>query len=204
MKLYLSSYEIGDKGSVLREWAGDRTLGYVPNALDFTGADPRRRHNRISMDREDLRRLGIKTVLLDLQEFFGNEDALRKTLDGLGGVFVCGGNTFVLRQAMRLSGFDEFLSSAPEDFVYAGYSAAGCVLSPTLDGYDIVDDPKDLPYRECRKVIREGLSIIDFTFLPHFESDHPESSDIGREVAYCEENGMPYKTLRDGEVFLRP
>ncbi len=155
------------------------------------------------MAKEDFRRLGIAVVVLDLREYFGREEALGETMNGLGGVFVCGGNTFVLRQAMRLSGFDRWLASAPSDFVYAGYSAGCCVLSPTLDGYRIVDDPDNRPYPEMRETIGEGLGIIDFVFLPHYRSDHPESADIDREVDYCEAHGLPYRTLSDGSVLLR-
>ena len=38
--------------------------------------------------------------------------------------------------------------------------------------------------------------------LPHYDSDHPESEDIAKEVEYCKNNNVPYKTLRDGEVII--
>lgn len=51
-------------------------------------------------------------------------------------------------------------------------------------------------------MIWEGLGLIDYAFLPHYDSDHPESADIDKEVAYCTENQIPFKTVRDGEVIL--
>ncbi|MDO8648189.1 MAG: Type 1 glutamine amidotransferase-like domain-containing protein [Candidatus Peregrinibacteria bacterium] len=117
-----------------------------------------------------------------------------------------GGNVFVLRQAMKLSGLDEILHelTTREDFLYGGYSAAGCVLSKQLDAYKIVDDSTDTPYKELKEVVWEGIGLINFVFLPHFDSDHPESSDIDKEIEYCKQNNLPYKTLRDGEVLIIP
>ncbi len=105
---------------------------------------------------------------------------------------------------MKLSGLDSILinSEVPENFVYAGYSAAGCVLSPTLKSYSIVDDATDHPYEGQNETLWEGLGLIDFAFMPHYDSDHPESDDTDKEIAYCEEHGIPYKALRDGEAMV--
>jgi dipeptidase E len=48
----------------------------------------------------------------------------------------------------------------------------------------------------------DGLGIIDHVFLPHFDSDNPESDAIRKQLDYCKEKGIPYKTLRDGEVII--
>jgi dipeptidase E len=105
---------------------------------------------------------------------------------------------------MRLCGLDTLLEEYRnrEDFVYAGYSAAGCVLSPSLKGYTIVDDATDLPYANQRETIWEGIGMIDYAFLPHFNSNHSESEDVAREVQYCKDNNISYKTLRDGEALI--
>lgn len=196
MKLYLSSYRLGDKGSLL----SGKKLAYIPNALDFPNVDVSRIDKSIQKDLAELRDAGIDVSVLDLQEYFGEKD-LAKDLLSFDGVFIRGGNTFILRQAMKLSGFDDILLQMDSDFIYAGYSAAGCVLSPSLKGYDIVDDASLLPY-SLTETIWDGLGLIDFTFLPHFESNHPESSDIAKELEYCKREGLTYKTLKDGEVLL--
>ena len=103
---------------------------------------------------------------------------------------------------MKLSGFDEILKSFKStNKIYAGYSAAGCVLSPTLKGYDIVDEPHLKTYGQ-HETIWVGLNLIDWMFAPHFQSDHPDSEDINKEIAYYQEHGLKYKTLRDGEVII--
>jgi dipeptidase E len=44
--------------------------------------------------------------------------------------------------------------------------------------------------------------ILDYAIAPHYKSDHPESADIDKCVAYFKENNIRYKTLRDGEAII--
>jgi dipeptidase E len=203
MKFYLSSYKIGNEGEMLKQMVLGK-MGYIPNARDFTKADPERNREVTKRDMGELQSLGMEVEVLDLRIYFGKPDELRKKIDTLGGVWVSGGNTFVLRQAMKISGFDTILLELikRDDFVYGGYSAAGCVLSPSLTCYQIVDDPTETPYEECKEILLEGLGLIDFCFMPHYDSDHAESKDINKEIQYCVENHLPYKTLRDGEAII--
>ncbi len=205
MKFYLSSYKLGEKVDKLKEMMPTgKKLGYIPNALDFSGADPARREQSIKKDVDELKSLGFDVEVIDLQDYFGKNGELKRKLDQLGGVFVRGGNTFVLRQAMKLSGLDEVLKGMKDrdDFLYSGYSAGICVLAPDLHSLQIVDDPNDTPYEGLEKVIFEGLGILDYMILPHYKSDHPESADIDKEVEYCKQHDVKFKTLRDGEVII--
>lgn len=205
MKFYLSSYKVGNETEQLRTFLSGKTVGYIPNAGDFSAADPIKSKEVTERDTQSLKQLGIDVEILNLRDFFGKKDALRKELQRLGGIWIRGGNTFVLRQAMKLSGLDELLTQelrSRDDFVYGGYSAAGCVLSPSLKCYQIVDDPKETPYEGWKEVLWDGLGLIEFAFMPHFDSDHSESADINREIQYCVENHIPYKALRDGEVLI--
>jgi dipeptidase E len=206
MKLYLSSYKLGDETETLKQWLAStqKRVGYVPNAFDFIGMKPESRAEHMDFDRKELEALGFSVEVLDLRDYFGKKDALGEKLKALDMLWVSGGNTFVLRQAIRLSGFDELITELQQraDFVYGGYSAACCVLSPTLKGLQIVDDPTNYPYEALKETLWEGLGLIDYAFLPHFDSNHPESADIDKEVAYCTENKIPFKTVRDGEVVL--
>ena len=204
MKFYLSSFKLGNEVEKLKELMGTGPVGYIPNALDSPKNDLNWKTNHIKSDIDSLRSLEFKVELLDLKDYFEKEGELRKKISGLRGVWVSGGNVFVLRQAIKLSNFDRILKELQErdDFVYGGYSAAACVLSPSLKGYQIVDDANDFPYDEIKETIWDGMGLIDYAFLPHFESDHSESDDIGKEVKYCKENNIPFKTLRDGEVII--
>lgn len=200
MRLYLSSFGIGDQAAELLERVAGRTIGFVPNAMDHVTPIARAESNARS--RADLTSLGIAVVELDLREFFGDARGLAQALDSVGGVWVRGGNTFVLRQAMRLSGFDVFLQErVATDFLYGGYSAGACVIAPRLEGLQQVDDPSARPYPDS-DVIWEGVGILDYLILPHYQSDHPESAAIELEVAYCRAHDIAFRPLRDGEVIV--
>ena len=202
MKFYLSSYELGNETEKLKKLVPQGKIGYIPNARDFTGADPERRERRNKSDMQSLLELGLEVEMVNLRDYFGKQLELKKKLEELGAIFISGGNVFVLRQAMKLSGLDEILKELLNtDFLYAGYSAAGCVLAPDLKGMELVD-PLDTPYKEQKEIIWEGLGFVDFRFMPHWDSNHPESADIDKEIAYCKENNIPYKAIRDGEVII--
>lgn len=203
MKYYLSSYEIGNETEKLKELVSKGKIGYIPNARDFSGADPERKARRTKSDINSLRELGFEVELINLQEYFGKQDELKRRLEELGAIFISGGNVFVLRQAMKLSGLDEILEELRDNnnFLYAGYSAAGCVLASSLEGMDIVD-PLDTPYADQKEIIWDGLGLVGFRFMPHWDSDHPESADVEKEIMYCKENKIPYKAIRDGEVII--
>lgn len=202
MKYYLSSYKLGNKADKLKALTPKGKIGYIPNALDFTGADPERKAKRTTNDINLLCELGLEVELLDLLDYFGKQDELKTKLDELGAIFIGGGNVFVLRQVMKLSGIDKILKDLQStDFLYAGYSAAGCVLDKSLKGMNIVD-PLDTPYDGQKEIIWEGLGFVDFRFMPHWDSDHPESVDVEKEITYCKENNISYKAVRDGEVII--
>lgn len=206
MKLYLSSFRVGDETETLKSWLEGtaKKVGYIPNAVDFTTMPPANRVKNIKFDLDQLASLGLNAEVLDLRDYFGKKSELSQKLDEIDMVWVSGGNTFVLRQAMRLSGFDELIDDLikRKNFVYGGYSAGCCVLSPSLETLKIVDEPNDHPYEGFDEIIWDGLGLIDYAFMPHYDSDHPETDDIALEIRECEKNNIPYKAVRDGEVVL--
>jgi len=205
MKFYLSSFRLGSKaGELVRLMSGNKKIAYIPNAGDFSNIDCAKKSKWEKLDIKSLEKLGLIVEYLDLKDFFGRADELRKKLNEFGGVFIRGGNTFILRQAMKLSGFDIIFKELlkKDDFVYAGYSAGICVLAPDFKALQLVDNPKDKPYKELQKTIWGGLGFLDCIILPHYKSNHPESADIDKEIEYCNKNNVPFKTLRDGEVIL--
>ncbi|WP_407405591.1 hypothetical protein [Chryseobacterium sp.] len=46
------------------------------------------------------------------------------------------------------------------------------------------------------------MGVVQFAFLPHYQSDHEESELIDKEVERCMENNWKFKTLKDGEVLI--
>jgi dipeptidase E len=205
MKFYLSSYKLGTSSNELvRMMNSNKKIACIPNALDFTDFNIEIKNRVIGDDVISLENLGLDVQILDLRYYFGKVDSLRKKINEFGAVFITGGNTFILRQAMRASGFEiifkEILSR--NDFVYSGYSAGICILANDLSVFQIVDNPNDKPYKEMRETIWEGLGYLDYIIVPHYKSNHPESAAIDKLVEHCQKNGIPFRTLRDGEVTI--
>ena len=206
MKFYLSSYKFGNELEKFREFAkSNNKLGYIPNALDFSGADLQRKEQGIQKEMSELKDFGFQVELIDLKTYFGQKDKLERKLKKINGLFVRGGNSFILRQAMKLSGLDILLNKIKdnkEDFLYSGYSAGACVLAPNLKALKTIDDSTDMPYEGIEKVVFDGLKILDYIILPHYKSNHPESSKIDKGIEYCKKNNILFKPLRDGEVIV--
>ncbi len=205
MKLYLSSYKIGDEGQKLTEMTGgNKDIAVISNALDcYSDLERRKKGEQEEMD--VLKSLGLQPKVLDLRNYFGRKEELEKQLNNFNAVWVRGGNVFVLRIAMGKSGFDEIIKKKKEDkdFVYAGYSAGPCSLAPSLKGFEIVDDLSQVKNAYPNEnIIWDGLGLVDFVFVPHYKSDHPESAAIDKEIEYLENNDIDYKPFKDGEVYI--
>lgn len=202
MKWYLSSFKIGNEPEKLKNLLSvNKKAVYISNGFDFARPESQKKHR--DWDVKDLEGIGLSVESLDLRDYFGKLDQLRQKIKEFGLIWVSGGNVFDLRYAMKLSGFDLILAELKdEDIVYGGYSAAVCVLSPTLHGYHIVDKSDLKTYGADQTTIWDGLGLINFMFAPHFQSEHSESEDINKEISYYKEHGMTYRTLRDGEVII--
>jgi dipeptidase E len=113
MKLYLSSFKVGNQKEKLAEMIGKRKVALIPNAIDFKSDDPtvnpRTRSMSLNDDIRELESLGIEYEVLDLRSYFGKKEELEAKLKEFGGVYVRGGNSFLLRKAFKESGFDEIL-----------------------------------------------------------------------------------------------
>jgi dipeptidase E len=204
MKFYLSSYRMGNEiGKLKKMIPKNKKTALIMNAVDCYN-DLERRKKGEQQNVKELSKVGLDVEILDLRDYFGRREKLKKKMKEFGVFWVRGGNTFVLRQAMKLSGFDVILKSMlkKKDILYGGYSAGICVLSPTLKSIEIVDDPTQKPYGKKSKVIWDGLGIVDYAIVPHYKSDHPESKLSGKTVEYLIKNKVLFKALRDGEVII--
>lgn len=204
MRVFLSSYRLGNHGDRLAELIGkDKpNVGVVMNAGDLhTAAEL---DERYELDQQMFEPYQFNLQRLDLRKFFGDKIGLGQQLEQLDALWVRGGNTFVLRRAMQASGFDELAPPLIKHnkLVYAGYSAGAIVVTQTLSGIELVDDPIAIPDGYDPKPIWEGLGLVDYSIAPHFDSDHPESPAVQMTVNFFEAHGMPYMALRDGQAIL--
>jgi dipeptidase E len=207
MKFYLSSYKLGNEENIEKFKSmfaqTNKLTACISNALDYSTDITRREKGKME-NMKILAEIGLKPEIFDLRNFFDKKKELKEALKKYDLLWVRGGNAFVLRQAMHLSGFDEFLIESTkqnEPLIYSGYSAGVCVLGPTLKGLATADDPTQKPYGDY-ETIWEGLNILDYLILPHYKSNHPESADIDKDVEFCKSQNIPFKTLSDGEVII--
>jgi dipeptidase E len=149
-----------------------------------------------------LEEVGFDVDIISLKDYFGNSEKLNSDFSKYNAFFAIGGNSFALRKAMQLSGFDLFIKNNldNDNFLYAGYSAGICVLAPNMKGLDLVDEPVN-PYNS-EDVIYEGLGILEYVPVPHYKSDHPESHLVDKVVDFMYENDILFQTLCDGDVFI--
>lgn len=204
MRLYLSSFRIGDHP--------DRLLGLldrpgpavvIANAMDAAPADVRR--EAVQLELTALGELGIEAEELDLRDHFDNDGRLDVVLAGCALVWLRGGNVFMLRHALARSGADTILIDLlrRNTLVYAGYSAGPCVLAPSLRGLELVDDAEAVRTTYDESAVWEGLGVLDYAFVPHFDSPgHPETEDIARVARRYQVEGVAHRTLRDGQAIV--
>jgi len=203
MKLYLSSYFLGNHPEELAKLVGsNKKVGIIMNAADIYGNE--KRPTYLENEIEKMKAIGLTAEELDLRDYFNASAQLKTKLQDYGLVWVMGGNSFTLRQAMRMSGFDSIIKDlvASESLVYGGFSAGSCVAAQTLKGIELVDNPEQIPEGYDTEIIWEGLGLVDFSIAPHYRSEHPESEEIEKVVKYFEDKRMPYKALHDGEVLV--
>jgi len=205
VRLYLSSFRMGEHPEHLVALAGNDSHGAVviANALDDAPADVRRAG--VELELTALAGLGFDAVELDLRDYSGQDQLLRRDLAGVALAWLRGGNVFMLRYALYRSGGDAVFCDllAADALVYAGYSAGPCVLSPSLRGLELVDDPGSVTRIYGSQPVWEGLALLKEAFIPHYQSPgHPETAAIDLVVARYRAEGVAYRALHDGQALL--
>ena len=167
MRLYLSSFRMGDHPEHLLALIGQgsRRAVVIANAADDAAPDVRRAG--VELELAALAGLGLDAAELDLRGYFGHRQLLRRDLAGTGLAWLRGGNVFLLRSALARSGADAVLAGllAADALVYAGYSAGPCVLSPSLRGLELVDDPGAVRRVYGGPPVWDGLALLTEAFV---------------------------------------
>lgn len=166
MKLYLSSYRFPEPEELLRlfvKYPLASKLAIIPNAQDYRLPDER--GDRLDELTADLAKIGLESDIVDLRE---HEDAeiLYETLKNYDGLWVAGGNSFVIRSEMRRSGFDSIIQKLLKlGLVYCGESAGAIVAGLTLQGTEPADEPELADH-----IIWEGLGLTERIIAPHADN----------------------------------
>ena len=206
MRLYLSSLRMGDAFPALLEMVGPGArAAVISNAGDHIPPPLRRAYERAVFDPvSHFRRHGIQAEALDLRTYFGREDALDTALADVNLVWSVGGNSFLLMRALRRSGLDRILARrlAEDSLVYGGWSAGAVVAGPSLRGVEMMDDPARLADGYDAEPVWDGMGLVDFTVVPHYESRHFDAPAARRLAAHYTAKGVAHRPLRDGEAIV--
>jgi dipeptidase E len=202
--MYLSSFRLGNHPEYLVSLAEPgRRAAVIANAMDDEPDEMREAGVRRELDA--LSELGIEAAELDLRMYFGQPERLARDLRTYGLVWARGGNVFMLRYSLAASGGDDILRRLLDEdaLVYGGYSAGPCLLGPTLRGFEIADDPTAVESTYARPPVWDGLQILDYVIVPHVDSpDHPETERCGAIANRYRAEGIPHRTLRDGQAIV--
>ena len=206
MRLYLSSERLGERAGALLGMLSGSRMAVIANGYDHCGAIARDLYRAEIYDPvPEFEALGLIPEQIDLRAHFGDPQSLRQRLSGYDLVWVMGGNSFVLRRAMRSSGFDQIIRDLLEAdaITYGGYAAGAIVAGPSLRGMELMDDPWEVPAGYDEPLIWHGLGLTPFAIVPHYRSSHPNSAAAEKIVSYMEARKLRHRALSDGEVIVR-
>jgi dipeptidase E len=205
MRLYLSSFRLGTAPEHLVRLAGEGArVAVIGNAIDSEHNDLRRR--KVADEVRALARLGLQPAELDLRQFFGeNPHVVLDAMTMVDALWIRGGNVFVLRCALAASTADNAIRAllTEDRLVYAGYSAGPCVLAPSLEGLEDVDDATAPLNTYGIPALMAGLGVLDRPVVPHVDSPaHPESEALDEVSRRYQAAGIPHLRLRDGQALV--
>lgn len=84
MKLYLSSYHLGNEPEQLTALLGEnKRAAVIPNALDYSTDQERLAKSR-QREFDELSAIGLAPEEIDLRQYFGRSAALKQDLMGYG------------------------------------------------------------------------------------------------------------------------
>ena len=63
-----------------------------------------------------------------------------------------------------------------------------------------IDD--EIFYRLKEDLLYEGLSLIDYLFIPHYQSNYRKVELIHNLVEDCRKNDISFQAVRDGDVII--
>lgn len=201
MRLFLASQDFGNFGDKLSEMVGsNRRALVVFNAHDY------RDDRGVEKKQKLFLKIGLEFNELDLRDYFGKSDELRRYIDNFkpGVVIIMGGNTFLLRRALAQSGFDRILIDdiKADKYVYAGYSAGSMIVAPSLEGFNRLDNEKMIVPGYDPEVIWSGLGLTDTRVIPHVSSDKYREQIVKMRTELFDSKGWRYELLEDEDVFV--
>lgn len=206
MRLYLSSERLGERAGALVAMLNGPRVAVIANGYDGSANRMGERYRSEAYDPiAEFRSIGLMAEELDLRAHFGDAESLRQRLSRFDLAWVMGGNSFILRRAMKQSGFDAVIRELLEAdaIAYGGYAAGAVVAGPSLRGLELMDDPWELPEGYEEPLIWSGLGLTPFAIVPHYLSRHPEAASAEKVVSYMRARRTRFRAISDGEVIVQ-
>lgn len=196
MKLYLSSYRIPDVdrlAQLVGKPADEVSIALIPNAGDYYA--PRAKAYKINDILTYHRSKGlVRTDVVDLINH-RNPMLLKQELAAYDVMWASGGNTFCLRQEMKRSGLENFISELLDDgIVYGGDSAGAVVVGTSLRGIESVDIPDF-----TEEPLYDGLGLLESVIIPHVGNEYFEEAN---QHTRDQHKGQDLIELSDAEALI--
>jgi dipeptidase E len=202
MRLFLCSYRAqGHEADLVKLFGKGSKVVVINNSKD--GKTSEERLQKLNEVLDILKQLEFKPKELDLRDYFKDNSKLKKELSGYSSIWVAGGNTFVLRRAMRYSGCDKLLYDMvrKNEIAYGGDSAGAILATPSLRGSEYGDEPDLIPAGYEEEVIWDGLDFVSYHIVPHYKSDW-WGIEAEAMLDYIKQNKLNYRTLMDGQAII--
>jgi dipeptidase E len=131
---------------------------------------------------------------VDLRKY--NSDSLFKKLSTFDLIYVAGGNSFVLMEAMRKSGFDTIIKKLLDfGIIYLGQSAGACVMGSSIEPFKLYDRPEKANLKNF-----DGFGFVDFVFVPH--DGNPRFADRVNILKKTPPKGFKLEFFTDEEAII--
>ena len=76
-------------------------------------------------------------------------------------------------------------------------------LGEIVKGIELMDAPDQIAEGYDPAIIWDGLGLIGFHLIPHYESGAADSPAADKVAMYLLDEALPYRTMRDGDVLIQ-
>lgn len=119
---------------------------------------------------------------------------LTAALKGIDVLYVTGGNTYCLLEAMNKIGFKDILISFLQSGgIYLGSSAGSIVTGPDIGFIGTMDDPSQSSLMDYT-----AMQLVDFLVLPHMNQDN--FRDLGKQIIESYQGDHETISLNDDQA----
>lgn len=200
MRLFLSSYRAGNyQNELVNLFGRGAKVALITNPKDYkTELEYKESVTEVV---DFLKNLGFKVTKIDLRKYFEKVNFTKEDLKTFQAIWMPGGNTFVLRRALKYSGADKIIREmvGKDEIIYGGESAGAILPTPTLTGVQFGDDLNVVPAGYQKEVIWEGLNLIPYHVVPHYQSEWEGAEDM---IKALKKKKHTYRTITNDQAII--